>query len=116
MELKFPYELREGLWGLNIGCSATLGYPRGNLTMMRKLPNETRFSPFIPNVQKEAELRWNESPDSMHDCLMHVEYDFDTDLEGWDMTELRCAVNVGTSTEVLSGIGVFEIVPSKCVD
>ena len=81
--------------------------------MQRKLPGESIFTLYEPVVPKEAELRWIESKDTTNTCITGVRYDFDTPLEGWNMTEFRCAINVGTETEMYSDAGVFEIVPSK---
>ena len=110
--LQFPVELREGLWGLSIGCEASLGFPKGNLTMMRKLPGERTFTAFVPQVEKAAELRKTET-DSKNICITDVVYEFDTNLQGWNMTEFRCAITTGTDNEVLSDVGVFEVVPSE---
>ena len=112
IQLNFPYELREGLWGLNIGCTATLRADE-SLSLMRKLPGESEFTVFVPVVQNERELRRDESEDPDFPCIKEATYYFDIDLGGWDMTEIRCAVNANTEEEVLSDIGVFQVVPSK---
>ena len=112
IQLNFPYELREGLWGLNIGCNATLRADE-TLSLMRKLPGDSDFSVFVPDVQKDAELRRNETVDLEYPCIKEATYYFDIDLDGWDMTEIRCAINANTKEEVLSDIGVFRIVPRE---
>ena len=111
--LQFPYEFLETRWGLSIGCSASLGVPEATLSMMKKQPGESTWTTFVPQVQKPAELRRNESNDSSHTCLKNVVYEFDTDLVGWNMTEFRCGINEGTENEILSEIGVFEVVPGR---
>ena len=83
------------------------------LTLMRKLPGETEFTEFMPAVQKPAELRRNDSVDPDFPCIKEATYYFDTDLEGWNMTEIRCAINVDTVDEVLSEIGAFRVVPRE---
>ena len=111
--LQFPYEFLETRWGLSIGCSASLGVPEATLSMMKKQPGESTWTTFVPQVQKPAELRRNESNDSSYTCLKNIVYEFDTDLVGWNMTEFRCGINEGTENEILSDIGVFEVVPSR---
>ena len=111
MMLKFPYELLETRWGLKIGCLASLGVPKATLTMTKKQPGENTWTTFVPQVQNPIELRRTESNDSSHTCLKNIVYDFDTDLVGWNMTEFRCVINEGTENEILSDIGVFEVVP-----
>ena len=112
VQLKFPDELREGLWGLNIGCSATLG-AAGALTLMRKRPGEIDFAPFEPQVKNPRELRINETIDPEFPCIKDVLYEFDANLDGWNMTEILCAIDEGKDSEMLSDIGVFKIVPRE---
>ena len=112
IQLHFPYELREGFWGLNIGCPATL-WADETISLMKKLPGEYDFSVFDPEVQYNVGLKRNESMDPAFPCIKEATHLFDIPLDGWNMTEIRCAINVNTEEEVLSDIGLFQVVPSE---
>lgn len=112
--LDFPVQIREDRWTLNIGCDAVLGFPRRDLTFLLKRADESTFSPYVPEVLKPVELRWENSTSGDDDCIEIVRYEFDMDTkaEVWQDTEIRCVVGYGTGDEVLSDIGVFQVVPS----
>ena len=106
----FPNVFLEDIWTRDIGCSAYMGFPGGVFTLMLKYPNEATFTPYS---EIDTGITKEETEDPEYSCLKNVSYKFDRDLDGWNMTQIRCGINVGMKNEILSEVGVFQIVPSK---
>ena len=120
VELTLPVEMREDRWTLNITCEAVF-HSSVNRTLhwLLKREGETEFMEFIPEdiVEKPVEFRRNMSLNTNYDCLWNVKEDFDlntTSADTWNNTQLRCALDYGTSEQVLSEVGTILLVPSKC--